>query len=68
MNRKEANQKLLEILKETLENNPDLRFIQALWALNLIDIHSMGNIAGDIVDRFYEESSTTLERITSAKE
>lgn len=68
MNRKEANQKLLEILKETLENNPELRFIQALWALNLIDIHSMGNIAGDIVDRFYEESSTTLERITSAKE
>ena len=68
MNRKEANQKLLEILKETLENNPELRFIQALWALNLIDVHSMGNIAGDIVDRFYEESSTTLERITSAKE
>lgn len=68
MKRKEANQKLLEILKETLENNPNLRFIQALWALNLIDVHSMGNIAGDIVDRFYEESSTTLERITSAKE
>ena len=64
MKRKEANQKLLEILKETLENNPELRFIQALWALNLIDVHSMGNI----VDRFYEESSTTLERITSAKE
>ena len=54
MTRKEANQKLLEILKETLENNPKLRFIQALWALNLIDMHSMGNIAGDIVDRFYE--------------
>lgn len=67
MKRKEANQKLLEILKETLENNPELRFIQALWALNLIDMHSMGNIASDIVDRFYEESSTTLERITSAK-
>ena len=67
MTRKEANQKLLEILKETLENNPKLRFIQALWALNLIDMHSMGSIAGDIVDRFYEESSTTLERITSAK-
>ena len=68
MTRKEANQKVLEILKETLENNPKLRFIQALWALNLIDMHSMGNIASDIVDRFYEESSTTLERITSAKE
>ena len=68
MTRKEANQKLLEILKETLENNPKLRFIQALWALNLIDMNSMGSIAGDIFDRFYEESSTNLERITSAKE
>lgn len=32
-----ANQRLLEILKETLCKNPHLRFIQALWALKIID-------------------------------
>lgn len=59
MNRIEANIKLLEILKETLCKNPDLRFIQALWGLKIIDYDNNG----DIIDRFYEESSETLKRI-----
>ena len=63
MNRQEANLKLLEILRKTLEKNPDLRFIQALWALKIIDIDSMDNISGQIVDRFYEEPFETLKRI-----
>lgn len=54
MNRIEANLKLLEILKEILCKNPQLRFIQALWALSIID---------KVKDRFYEESSDTLKRI-----
>ena len=37
MNRIEANKKLLELLKETLCKNPELRFIQALWSLKIID-------------------------------
>ena len=37
MNRQETNRKLLKILEETLEKNPEFRFIQALWALKIID-------------------------------
>ena len=59
MNRIEANIKLLEILKETLCKNPELRFIQALWALKIIDSEDNR----EIVDRFYEEPSETLKRI-----
>lgn len=63
MNRIEANKRLLELLKETLCENPKLRFIQALWKLKVIDLNSMGDVAGQIVDRFYEEPSETLKRI-----
>ena len=68
MNRIEANIKLLEILKETLCKNPNLRFIQALWALKLLDTEEVYDKDKDIyqrqiVDRFYEEPSKTLERI-----
>lgn len=61
-----ANQRLLEILKETLCKNPDLRFIQALWALKIIDSKVEEGPGHEIivpVDRFYEESSETLKRI-----
>lgn len=66
MNRIEANQKLLEILKETLCKNPELRFIQALWALRIIDFESIDGRTHEIivpVDRFYEEPFDTLKRI-----
>ena len=65
MNRIEANIKLLEILKETLCKNPDIRFIQALWNLRIIDRDPVWN-PGEInppIDRFYEEPSETLKRI-----
>ena len=58
MTRQEGNKKLLEILAKKLEENPDLRFIQTLWGLNIID--SDGYV---IIDRFYEEPSETLKRI-----
>lgn len=61
-----ANQRLLEILKETLCKNPDLRFIQALWALKIIDSKVKEGSGHEIivpVDRFYEEPSETLKRI-----
>lgn len=53
MSRLSDNQKILEILKEKVEEYPDLRFIQLLMNLNVID-HE---------DRFYEESNITLKRI-----
>lgn len=66
MNRIEANNKLLEILKETLCKNPELRFIQALWNLKIIDDKIIEGNGHDIVvpvDRFYEEPAETLKRI-----
>lgn len=66
MNRIEANLKLLEILRETLCKNPELRFIQALWSLKIIDSKVEEGAGHEIivpVDRFYEEPSETLKRI-----
>ena len=59
MTRYEANKKILNILAQTIENNHDLRFIQVLWKLGII------NICNDcfIEDRFYEESETTLKKL-----
>lgn len=65
MNRIEANKELLEILRETLCKNPELRFIQALWNLKIIDKEPSWN-PGEVnppIDRFYEESVRTLERV-----
>lgn len=70
MNRKEENKKLLKVLEDYLENNPDIRFIQALWALGIIDrevTDSSGFETSFIVDRFYEESDKTLERISRTR-
>lgn len=61
MNRQESNNKLLNILKEYLDNNPDIRFIQALFAMKIID----QDINGNIIDRFYEEPCDTLNRIAN---
>lgn len=66
MNRIEANKKLLWILTETLCKNPNMRFIQALWSLKIIDSKVEEGAGHEIivpVDRFYEESSETLKRI-----
>ena len=66
MNRKEDNKKLLEILEKYLEANPDIRFIQALWNLGIIDREVIDDSAHEILvptDRFYEEPNDTLRRI-----
>ena len=55
----------MEILRETLCKNPELRFIQALWNLRIIDRDPVWN-PGEInppIDRFYEEPAETLKRI-----
>lgn len=69
MNRKEGNEKLLQLLKDYLEANPDIRFIQALWNLRIIDRDPVWN-PGEIsppIDRFYEEPNETLERINRTR-
>lgn len=48
-NRQEYNRKIASQISEMIEKCPDLRFIQILWALGIIN-HE---------DRFYEESDET---------
>lgn len=68
MTRLEYNKQLLKILKDYLETNPDIRFIQALWNLNIIDLRTVTLSPElrhiEIVDRFYEEPDETLKRIS----
>lgn len=52
-NRKKYNQKILTILEREVEENPQLRFIQILHILGIIDG----------TDKFYEEPKLTYEKI-----
>ena len=61
--RQHYNFKILDKLESLLEKEPDLRFIQALWALGLITRDKDMNIE----DKFYEEPWDTLERIERCK-
>ena len=45
MNRYENNKKILTKIAEFIERCPDMRFIQLLWALGIVNSE----------DRFYEE-------------
>ena len=57
--RQENNRKLIALISEYIDKHPEMRFIQALWALNIIDRDENG-----IIDRFSEESDKTLKRIS----
>ena len=59
MSRQQNNLEILKILNKVILQNPDMRFVQLLWALNIINIDNNGFIE----DRFYEESDKTLEFI-----
>jgi hypothetical protein len=50
--RENYNVQILEELREYLLKNPSIRFCQALYNLKIVDKE----------DRFYEESSKTLNR------
>ena len=52
----EANHKILELLTQAVENNPDLRFHQLLQNLG---------IEVPYTDQFYEESTKTLEILSA---
>lgn len=51
------NMQLAYEVLDYIMDNPDLRFIQALWALGIVD----GN------DRFYESSEKTLQKLKLRK-
>ena len=56
--RYENNKQILEILKNNIEENKNLRFVQILWMLNIVDN----------TDRFYEEPWVTIKRISNTIE
>ena len=56
--RYENNKQILEILKNSIEANKNLRFVQILWMLNIVDN----------IDRFYEEPWVTIKRISNTIE
>ena len=53
LQRKQFNLELLKIVEEYINSNEQLRFIQILWNLNIIDK----------IDRFHEEPQLTLKRV-----
>ena len=59
MTRYEANKKILETLSKRIEDNHDLRFIQILWNLGIINLCNEWFIE----DRFNEESEITLNKL-----
>jgi hypothetical protein len=58
LNRQANNQELINLISDYIDTHSEMRFIQALWSLNIIDRDENG-----IIDRFYEEPNDTLNRI-----
>lgn len=64
--RQRVNLFLNEIVRLFLHSHPDLRYIQALFALGIIDKGCGQTLAtrwdSFVIDRFYEEPIDTLKR------
>ena len=58
--RQEYNLKILAKIKEYILKNPELRFIQILWALKIIN-REEGTF--NIEDRFHEEPNKTFYKL-----
>ena len=63
MTRQQANFHIISILAAYLAENPDIRFQQALWSLDLIRRDSEGGF----IDDFNEESIDTLRGLKELK-
>lgn len=63
MTRKEANMLLLEILKDYLTQNTDIRFGQALINLGLVRQEIDDSIIPITIDPYNEEPQETLLRV-----
>ena len=63
MSRQKENEIILSVIQNYLKNNPNIRFIQALWNLGIITAEN--SVTGGLVieDRYNEKSSTTLDRM-----
>ena len=54
---------ILSVIQNYLKNNPNIRFIQALWNLGIITAENSVTRGLVIEDRYNEKSSTTLDRM-----
>ena len=64
----QENEIILATIQNYLKNNPNIRFIQALWNLGIITAEN--SVTGGLVieDRYNEKSSTTLDRMKILRE
>lgn len=64
LERQESNKILVQLLSNAVEKYPDLRFHQILHTVGIEKQHDVGLTE----DLFYEESVTTLERVSETLE
>lgn len=59
----QENEIILAAIQKYLKDNPNIRFIQALWNLGIITAEN--SVTGGLVieDRYNEKSSTTIDRM-----
>ena len=59
----QENEIILATIQKYLKDNPNIRFIQALWNLGIITAEN--SVTGGLVieDRYNEKSSTTINRM-----
>lgn len=60
--RQKCNLLLNAIVQLFLETYPDVRYIQAMFALGIIDLEKSDLERAPVIDRFYEEPIDTLKR------
>ena len=59
----ETNLKIIEVLTEIIENNPEWRFQQTLWNCGIISRNYNDQDELEIEDKFYENSEITLNTL-----
>lgn len=61
--RKRCNSLLDNVVNLNISLYPELRYIQNLWALGIVDKGQSPALEGRVIDRFYEEPYDTVRRI-----
>ena len=59
----QENEIILATIQKYLKDNPNIRFIQALWNLGIITAENSVTEGLVIEDRYNEKSSTTIDRM-----
>ena len=59
----QENEIILATIQKYLKDNPNIRFIQALWNLGIITAENSVTEGLVIEDRYNEISSTTIDRM-----